>query len=93
MGTLHVLPKVRLAGMEELFRHRVLGFLLVPGKIRPERGLYSPPILAWSKVFREWVMAGNEPHPRSGRLGQFTLGISWSVPEGAKPPSVTKACR
>jgi hypothetical protein len=36
-GTFHVLPKVSLAGMEQLFRHRVLRMLLDRGKIRPER--------------------------------------------------------
>jgi hypothetical protein len=36
-GVFHVLPKVSLSGMEQLFRHRVLKMLLAEGLIRPER--------------------------------------------------------
>ena len=36
-GVLHVVPRVSLAGMEELFRHRVLKLLLDRGKLQPER--------------------------------------------------------
>ncbi len=32
VGVLHVLPGVSLAGMEELFRHRVLQLLMDKGK-------------------------------------------------------------
>ena len=90
-GLFYVLPKVSLKPLEELFRARVITFLLEKGLLPPDR----------ARMLRGWIHSGFPPGPpleetRIAVAGCYPMNaMTWSVSPNTSSaiPSPWRRCR